>query len=340
MSCWKVAPALAAGCAVVLKPSEHASVTSLELGSAAAAAGLPAGALNVVTGLGAGAGAPLSSDARLAKLAFTGSTATGRRVYASAAQNLRPAGMELGGKSCAIVFEDADVDKAVEWIAFGVFANGGQICSSTSRVLVQKSVRDRFLARLAARARAIVPADPTRPGTRLGPVVNREQHEKVLGHIAKARAEGLVPLVGGGRPEGLPKGFFVAPTVFADVTPAHSLWREEVFGPVLAVAAFADEREAVELANDSEYGLGSAVFSADLARARRVQEALEVGICWINCSQPTFVQAPWGGVKNSGFGRELGPFGMDNFIAVKQVTTYESEDRWDWYPDLDAQAKL
>ncbi|GBF99899.1 betaine aldehyde dehydrogenase [Raphidocelis subcapitata] len=305
MATWKVAPALAAGCCCVLKPSEAASVTCLELAAIASEAGLPAGALNVVTGLGAEAGAPLCAHPGVAKLAFTGSTATGRSVALAAARNLRPATCELGGKSALIIFEDADLDKAVEWVMFGAFWTNGQICSSTSRILVHESAAPAFCARLKERAASIRIGDPLQPGCRLGPLVNEGQYKRVMS--------------------------YVQPTVFVGVKPEMRIWREEIFGPVLSVATFSSEAEAVAAANDSEFGLAGAVISADAERCRRVAEALEVGIVWVNCSQPCFCQAPWGGIKSSGFGRELGEWGLENYLSVKQVTEYVSDKPWDWY---------
>ncbi|GFR51349.1 hypothetical protein Agub_g13772, partial [Astrephomene gubernaculifera] len=335
MATWKVAPALAAGCCCVLKPSELASLTCLELAAAAEAAGLPPGVLNVVTGTGAEAGAPLSAHPGLAKVAFTGSAATGRRVALAAAGNLRPASLELGGKSCLIVFDDADVEKAVEWAMFGAFWTNGQICSATSRLLVQRGVAPAFLEQLKKRAEAINVCDPLTRGCRLGPLVSEGQYRRVLDYIQSGKSEGAQLLTGGGRPPApaLPPrgGYWVAPTVFTGVQPHMRIWREEIFGPVLSVAVFDSEAEAVQRANDSEYGLAGAVISGCPDRCRRVSEALECGIVWVNCSQPCFCYAPWGGIKNSGHGRELGEWGLENFLSVKQVTKYVSKDTWGWY---------
>uniref|UniRef100_A0A383V7C2 Aldehyde dehydrogenase domain-containing protein n=1 Tax=Tetradesmus obliquus TaxID=3088 RepID=A0A383V7C2_TETOB len=331
MATWKVAPALAAGNCCVLKPSELASVTCLELAGLAGEAGLPAGVLNVVTGLGADAGAPLSSHPALAKVAFTGSTATGQRVAQAAIANLRPATMELGGKSCLIIFDDADLDKAVEWVMFGAFWTNGQICSSTSRILIQERVADAFYAKLKQRAQSINIGDPLQPGCRMGPIVSAAQYERVRGYVQIGLDEGATLLTGGRRPPRTPRGHFLEPTVFINVAPHMRLWKEEIFGPVLSVSTFSSEQQALQLANDSEYGLGGAVISADAERCRRVAEGLECGIVWVNCSQPCFCQAPWGGVKSSGFGRELGEWGLENFLSVKQVTTYVSDKPWDWY---------
>lgn len=334
---WKVAPALAAGCCVVLKPSEVASLTCLLLAEIAHAAGVPAGVLNVVTGTGADAGAPLVEHPGCAKIAFTGSTATGRHVALAAAQNLRPATMELGGKSALIVFDDADLDKAVEWAMFGAFWTNGQICSATSRLLLHAPIAEAFLQRLKTRAEQIsAQGNPLLPGSRLGPVANAQQYEKVSAYIQSGLDEGAELLTGGGRPASAPaggKGFFVAPTVFVGVKPEMRIWREEIFGPVLCASTFASEREAVDAANATNFGLAGAVASRDAERCRRVAKSLEAGIVWVNCSQPCFYQAPWGGMKDSGHGRELGPWGLDNFLSVKQVTEYVSDKPWGWFLD-------
>ncbi|EIE20955.1 betaine aldehyde dehydrogenase [Coccomyxa subellipsoidea C-169] len=329
---WKVAPALAAGCTVVLKPSEMASLTCLELAAIAEEVQLPPGVLNVVTGLGVEAGAPLSGHPCIAKISFTGSTATGQRIAEAAAKNGVQTCMELGGKSCLIVFSDADVDDAVEWACFGCFWTNGQICSATSRLLVHEDIADAFYARLKKRAENIKIADPLQANTRLGPVISSGQLEKILGFIEDTKREGATLLTGGKRPEHLSRGYFVEPTVFINVKPEMRLWREEVFGPVLASATFRTEEEAIAIANGSQYGLAAAVISADAERCKRVASAMETGIVWINCSQPCFCQAPWGGKKASGYGRELGTYGLDSYLSVKQVTTYVSKDRWNWYP--------
>eukprot|EP00775_Hariotina_reticulata_P006856 gene6856-7072_t len=319
MATWKVAPALAAGNCCVLKPSEMASVTCLELAQLAADAGVPPGVLNVITGLGADAGAPLSCHPAVAKVAFTGSTVTGKRVAMAAISNLRPATMELGGKSCLIIFDDAQLDKAVEWVMFGAFWTNGQICSSTSRVLIHERVAEEFYERLKARAQSINIGDPLQPGCRMGPVVNAAQYQRVQGFVQAGIDDGAVLLTGGRRPPSCHKGYFLEPTVFIKVQPHMRIWKEEIFGPVLSVSTFSTEGQAIALANDTEFGLAGAVISADEARCKRVSEALECGIVWINCSQPCFCQAPWGGNKNSGFGRELGEWGLENFLSVKQV---------------------
>ena len=260
MAAWKVAPALAAGATVVLKPSELTPLTALELGAIADEIGLPAGVLNILSGTGAEAGEPLTQHREVDKLAFTGSVPTGRRVMMAAAQEVKNVSLELGGKSPFVVFADADVEAAVEWVMFGIFWNQGQVCSATSRLLVEEALAPRLLARLAEEAGKIPIGDGFAPGTLLGPLVSRGQYEKVVGFIDRARAEKIPLLTGGGRPPGLERGYFLEPTIFADVPVDSELWREEVFGPVLAVRSFRGEDEAVRLANDTRFGLAAAVM--------------------------------------------------------------------------------
>ncbi|XP_045793315.1 betaine aldehyde dehydrogenase 1, chloroplastic-like [Trifolium pratense] len=331
MATWKVAPALAAGCAAILKPSELASVTCLELGEICREVGLPPGVLNILSGLGHEAGASLASHPDVDKIAFTGSSATGSRIMTAAAQLIKPVSLELGGKSPILVFEDVDLDKVAEWTIFGCFFTNGQMCSATSRLIVHESIAKKFVNKLVKWAENIKISDPLEEGCRLGPIVSEAQYKKVLNFIATAKSEGATILTGGRRPEHLQKGYFVEPTIVSDVTTSMQIWREEVFGPVLSVKTFSTEEEAIDLANDTHYGLGSAVMSNDLERCERVSQALQAGIVWINCAQPSFIQAPWGGIKRSGFGRELGEWGLDNYLSVKQVTTYISGDQWGWY---------
>lgn len=331
MATWKVAPALAAGCAAILKPSELASLTCLELGEICKEVGLPPGVLNILTGLGPEAGAPLASHPDVDKIAFTGSSATGSKIMTAAAQLVKPVSLELGGKSPLIVFEDVDLDKAAEWAIFGCFWTNGQICSATSRLIVHESIATEFLNRMVKWIKNIKISDPLEEGCRLGPVVSEGQYEKILKFVSNAKSEGATILTGGSRPEHLKKGFFVEPTIITDVTTSMQIWKEEVFGPVLCVKTFSTEEEAIDLANDTIYGLGAAVISNDLERCERVTKAFKAGIVWVNCSQPCFTQAPWGGIKRSGFGRELGEWGLDNYLSVKQVTQYISDEPWGWY---------
>ncbi|XP_034207439.1 betaine aldehyde dehydrogenase 1, chloroplastic-like isoform X2 [Prunus dulcis] len=329
MATWKVAPALAAGCTAILKPSELASVTCLELAEICRQVDLPSGVLNVVTGLGSAAGAPLSSHRHVDKIAFTGSTATGIKVMTAAAQLIKPVSLELGGKSPILVFEDADLD--TEWTIFGCFFTNGQICSATSRLLVHESIAAEFLEKLVDWSKNIKISDPMEEGCRLGAIISEGQYEKIMSFISTAKSEGATILYGGARPQHLKKGFFIEPTIITDVSTSMSIWREEIFGPVLCVKTFTTENEAIELANDTDYGLAAAVISKDLERCERFTKAVQSGIVWINCSQPCFNEAPWGGNKRSGIGRELGEWGLENYLSIKQVTHYTSEKPLGWY---------
>lgn len=330
MAAWKVAPALAAGCTMVLKPSEHTSLTALELGKIAEVAGLPAGVLNIVTDLGADVGQALVDDPRVDKLAFTGSVPTGARLMAAAAKDVKNISLELGGKSPFVIFADSGIEKAVEWIMFGIFWNQGQVCSATSRVLVERNLYAPLLARLVQEAGRIKIGSGLEPGTLLGPLVSELQYRKVLGFIDRAREQGAT-VACGGKAEGFAKGYFVAPTVLADPALDSEAWVEEIFGPVVCIRPFDSEAEAIALANDSRFGLAAAVMSGDDARCERVAKAFRAGIVWINCSQPTFTEAPWGGYKQSGIGRELGRWGLDNYLETKQITRLVSDRPWGWY---------
>ncbi|WP_420587510.1 aldehyde dehydrogenase family protein [Ruegeria sp.] len=331
MASWKVAPALAAGCTVVLKPSEVTPLTALELGAIALKAGLPAGALNIVTGLGPDAGAPLTEHPDVDKLAFTGSVPTGSRIMAAAARDVKTISLELGGKSPLVVFADTPIEEAIEWIMFGIFWNQGEVCSATSRVLIEAPIYDAVMARLAEEAGKIKIGHGLEDGVLLGPQVNKAQQGKILAAIEKGKAEGARLVCGGGVPEGFEQGCYVEPTIFADAPLDGHVWNEEIFGPVVCVRSFTTEDEAVALANASEFGLAAAVMSADTDRAERVARAFQAGIVWINCSQPTFTEAPWGGYKKSGIGRELGVWGLNNYLETKQITSYDRSKPWGWY---------
>ncbi|KAM0979627.1 hypothetical protein ACFX13_015740 [Malus domestica] len=331
MAAWKVAPALAAGCTAILKPSELASVTCLELAEVCINVGLPPGVLNILTGLGNEAGAPLSTHPDVDKISFTGSTLTGTKIMAAAAQSVKPVALELGGKSPIVVFDDADMEKAVEWTCFGICSSGGQTCSSTSRLIVQESIAMEFVNRLEDWTKLIKISDPMEEGCRLGPVVSKGQYEKIFKYLEGARSAKAKVLYGGNRPEHLKKGFFIEPTVVTEVTCAMKIWREEFLGPVLCVKTFNTEEEALDLANDSPYGLGAAVMSKDLEKCERFATGVQAGVVWINCSQPSFIQAPWGGYKRSGFSRELGEWGLELYLNIKQVTEYVSDQPYGWF---------
>ncbi|WP_137155521.1 aldehyde dehydrogenase family protein [Rhizobium sp. FKL33] len=331
MAAWKVAPALAAGCAMVLKPSELTPLTALELGAIAEEAGLPPGVINIVTGFGADAGQPLSEHPGVDKLAFTGSVPTGSKIMATAARDIKNVSLELGGKSPFVVFADCDIDKAVEWIMFGIFWNQGQVCSATSRVLVEESLYPTLLARLVEEAQKITMGDGLTDGVLLGPLVSKGQRDKILAMIERGISEGAVVATGGKPPSSFEKGYFLEPTIITDLAEDNSLWREEIFGPVVCVKPFKDEADAIRMANDSRFGLAAAVMSDDLVRCERVARAFRAGIVWVNCSQPTFTEAPWGGYKQSGIGRELGRWGLENYLETKQITSFDASETWGWY---------
>ena len=330
MAAWKVAPALAAGCTMVLKPSELTPLTALELGDIADKAGLPAGVLNIVTGFGPEAGQSLAEHPGVDKLAFTGSVPTGSRIMAAAARNIKAVSLELGGKSPLVIFADTPLDEAVEWIMFGIFWNQGEVCSATSRVLIEAPIYEPLLARLAEEAKKIKIGHGMEEGVLLGPLVSPSQHEKVLASIERGKREARL-VTGGGVPKGLEGGCYVEPTIFADAPLDSWIWNEEIFGPVVCARQFTTEQEAIELANASRFGLAAAVMSLDLDRAERVARAFRAGIVWINCSQPTFTEAPWGGYNQSGIGRELGEWGLNNYLETKQITTYDRSKPWGWY---------
>lgn len=316
---WKLAPALAAGCSVVLKPSEVTPLPELELAAIIAGSGLPRGVFNLVCGTGLAVGAPLAADPRVAKISFTGSNAVGVQVMQRAAETVKGVSLELGGKSALLVLADADLDLAVELACGGGFFNAGQMCSATSRVLVADELADEFLLRLKARAEAIRVADPFDPEVEMGALVNQAQYRRVQAHIEEGLNAGAKLVCGGGRPAGLQQGYFIQPTVFTEVPLDSALWREEIFGPVLCVRSFSNEQQAIEMANDSEFGLVASVVGADAAHAEQVANALQAGLVWINAPQVIFPQTAWGGYKQSSIGRELGPWGLQAFQEIKHV---------------------
>jgi len=331
MAAWKVAPALAAGCTMVLKPSEITSLTALALADIVDQAGLPAGVLNVVTGLGQAAGQALTEHPGVDKLAFTGSVPTGSKIMQEAAKDIKNISLELGGKSPFVIFGDSDIEKAVEWIMFGIFWNQGQVCSATSRILVEQSLYPALLQRLVEETEKITIGAGHDKGVLLGPIVNQGQYQKLQQAIEIGIKEGAKIATGGGRPEGFEKGYFLQPTIFTDMNEDSWIWKEEIFGPVVCIKSFTSEAEAIRLANNSRFGLAAAVMSKDLPRCERVARAFRAGIIWINCSQPTFCEAPWGGYKQSGIGRELGTWGFNNYLETKQITSFNSAEPWAWY---------
>ena len=314
--CWKAAPALAFGNAMVFKPSEVTPLSALALAEILQEAGLPDGLFNVVQGMGE-VGAQLVTDPRVAKVSLTGSVPTGRKVYASAAQGIKSATMELGGKSPLIIFDDADLDNAVGAAMLANFYSAGQICSNGTRVFVHRSIKTAFLDKLAARAGAIVLGDPLDEATQMGPLVSDGQLSKVLGYIDQGKAEGARLVCGGARVGST--GCYVQPTVFADVTDEMVIAREEIFGPVMTVLDFDDEADVIARANATEYGLAAGVFTRDIMRGHRVVSQLQAGTCWINAYNLTPVEMPFGGVKASGVGRENGHAALEHYTRIKSV---------------------
>ncbi|KAI8233970.1 putative aldehyde dehydrogenase-like protein [Colletotrichum sp. SAR 10_86] len=322
MATWKLGPALACGNTVVLKAAEQTPLSILFLGNLIKEAGFPPGVVNFVNGLGRVAGSALVGHPLVDKVAFTGSTATARAIMGEAAKTLKNITLETGGKSPLLVFDDADIEQAVRWSHMGIMSNQGQICTATSRIIVQASIYDDFIKRFVETLKAVSKVGSQwDKDTYQGPQVSKVQYEKVLEYIDIGKAEGA-NLAAGGTPlsiGGKGKGFFVAPTVFTNVTTKMRVWGEEIFGPVVVIASFKDEEDAVGLANSTQYGLGAAVFTQNVERAHRVASEIEAGMVWINSTQDSDPRVPFGGVKQSGIGRELGEAGLEAYSQIKSV---------------------
>ncbi len=315
---WKLAPAIAAGCTVVLKPAEFTPLSASLWAEIFTEAGLPQGVFNLVNGIGEEAGAALVAHPGTRLISFTGETTTGQTIFGAAAPHLKGLSMELGGKSPVVIFEDADLDAALDSSLFGVFSLNGERCTAGSRILVQRGVYDEFVQRYASRARDIVVGDPHDPRTEVGALVHPEHYERVLGYVAIGKTEGRL-VAGGSRPEHLPEGNYLAPTVFADVPPTARIFQEEIFGPVAALTPFEDEAEAIALANDVKYGLAGYVWTRDLTRGHRVAQAIEAGMVWLNSHNVRDLRTPFGGVKASGLGHEGGHRSIDFYTEEQAV---------------------
>jgi acyl-CoA reductase-like NAD-dependent aldehyde dehydrogenase len=321
LTSWKLAPALAAGCTLVLKPSEHTSASILEFCKLIEEAGFPKGVVNVVTGFGAEVGAPLVAHPKVAKVAFTGGDASGQKVYEAAARGLKKVTLELGGKSPNIVFDDAALDDAVKGVVSGIFAATGQTCIAGSRLLVQRSIESEFVDKLVALAGTARMGNPLSLETQVGPVTTRPQYEKILGYVEVAKGEGA-HLALGGRPADRPEcgsGWFIEPTIFTGVDNRMRIAQEEVFGPVLSVIPFDDEDDAIAIANDSPYGLAAGVWTSSIKRAIRASERLEAGTVWVNTYRAVSYMSPFGGYKRSGLGRENGQEAIWDYLQTKSV---------------------
>ncbi len=320
LAAWKVAPALACGNTVILKPASQTPLTALALAEIAVEAGLPPGVLNVLTGPGARLGQSIVEHPGIDKIAFTGDTSTGKGIMRGAAETLKQITLELGGKSPNIVFADADIDAAVRGATVGIFYGKGEVCAAGSRLLVDRAIKDEFVGKLAARAKKMVAGDPMNPQTRFGALSSMKQMETVLRYIDAGKREGATLVAGGSRTDiGTGKGYFVQPTVFTDVRPDMTISREEIFGPVLAAIDFGDVDEAIARANDTQYGLAAGVWTRDIRKAHYVARKLQAGTVWINTYNVYDTAAPFGGYKHSGFGREMSAHALEHYTQVKSV---------------------
>jgi betaine-aldehyde dehydrogenase len=334
MAVWKIAPALAAGNSIVFKPSTLTPLSSVILFEIMEEAGIPKGTINLVMGSGALVGQEIAESMDVDMVTFTGSTEVGQEIARAAIGNLKKVGLELGGKSPNVIFADADLEGAVEWAMIGVFFNQGEVCSAGSRIIIEESIKDKFVKRLAQRANTMTLGNGLE-NPDMGPLVSKEHMNTVLNYIETAKAEGAKLICGGYRYTvgECAKGYYVRPTIFDECTVEMTIVKEEVFGPVVTIQTFNTEEEAVMLANDTIYGLAGAVFTTDGARALRVVKEIRAGITWINCYNPTFNEAPWGGYKMSGYGRELGIHGLEEYQEIKQININLAPGVLGWYED-------
>ncbi|HDR7950937.1 TPA: aldehyde dehydrogenase family protein [Bacillus toyonensis] len=333
LAVWQIAPALAAGNTIVIKPADVTPVSVFKLFEIIEEIGLPDGVANLVLGPGSKVGNELAESYDVDKIAFTGGTKTGQSIMRAAAGNMKKITMELGGKSPLIVFDDVDFETAVDNAMFGIFHNAGQVCSAASRLLVQEAIYDKFVERLAERANKIVVGNGESENIEMGALTTESHMNDVLHYIKSGMEEGAKLVCGGKRltENGLDRGFFIAPTIFADVNADMRIVKEEIFGPVLVVQKFKDEEDAIQKANDSIYGLAGAVFTEDMDRAKRVISKLRAGITWINSYHLAYVEGPWGGYKQSGIGRALGVAGLEHFMETKQINIHQHAKPVGWY---------
>src|ERR1700675_1015894 len=330
MAAWKLAPAIAAGCTCVLQPAEQTPLTALGFANWLEEVVWPPGVVNVVNGVGEIAGAALVAHPGVDKIAFTGSAVVGKIIVKSAADTLKRVTLELGGKSPNIFFADADWEAAVDGALFGVFINQGEVCSAGSRILVEKKIYSKFVEAMTEKAKRIKLGPPLDRDTKMGPLVRKEQDGRVTSYMEIGKKEAKTA-TGGGRAKAFGKGFYVEPTIFYDVDNTARIAREEIFGPVATVIPFEDEADAIKIANDTPYGLAGAVWTRDIYKAFRIVKSMRAGIIWVNHMHPTYVEAPWGGYKQSGFGRELGRWGMEEYLETKQVFVNLDETPIGWY---------
>jgi acyl-CoA reductase-like NAD-dependent aldehyde dehydrogenase len=322
MAAWKLAPALAAGNTVVLKPAEQTPVSAMELAKLIQEAGFPEGVVNIVTGYGETAGAALASHKGIDKIAFTGSTEVGKLIAKAAAENLTKVSLELGGKAPNVIFADADLDQAVNGAMMGIFFNQGQVCCAGSRIFVEEKAKDEFLERFKERADRITVGDPMDKATLMGPQVSEEQLNRIKGYVDIAREEGATVLTGGAQPQLDPEfqnGYFFQPTIFSDVDNKMRVAQEEIFGPVSSVITFKDDEELIQKANDTIYGLSAGIWTQNITRAHRFAKAIKAGVVWINTYNMMNAASPFGGYKQSGYGREMGKHALDLYTQVKSV---------------------
>lgn len=333
MAAWKLAPALAAGNTCVLKPSEYTPLTAIRFGEFLQEVDLPEGVVNIVPGDGPTVGAAITESTLVDKIAFTGSVKTGKMVAHAALGNLKKVSLELGGKSPMVVFADVDVDIAVDYALFAIFCNCGQVCSAGSRFIIEEEIHDEFVTKFVERSKKIRVGPGFDEQTEMGPLVSEIQMKRVLDYIETGKKEGARLETGGDRPEGAryKNGFYVNPTIFSNAEPSMRIVQEEIFGPVAVVQKFTTEEQAIELANDTVYGLAGAVFTNEVTRAYRVVKAIRAGITWINGYHNTYNECPWGGYKQSGWGRELGTFGLEAYTEVKQINLNLAPEPIGWF---------